>query len=90
MKKFVFFALALILCCGLAACGCQMSTGNDMGNTTTTNSTTATKAPMIDPTILDPTLDTNIPDPTVNGNSTIDTGAPDATENTGARTYRGY
>ena len=71
MKKITIFALVLVLACSLAACGCQMSTEPDNGNTTVNTAPTTTE-PLIDPTILDPTFETNIPDSTVNDNSTND------------------
>lgn len=90
MKRIVIIALVLVLACSIAACGCQNS--SDMNNTTATTKATTnpTTEPMIDPTILDPTFETNIPDSTVNENSTGHTGTTDSTENTNARTRKGY
>ena len=83
MKKVTIFALILVLACSMAACGCQKN--NNMGDNTTntTKATTApTTQPMIDPTILDPTFETNIPDSTVNGNSTDKNNMTDPTHGT--------
>ena len=80
MKKFGIFALAVILALSAAGCGKR-----DNKNPTTTPSTApATTAPTVMPEI--PEIETNIPDPTVNDNSTGDstdmTGTTDATDST--------
>ena len=80
MKKCCAITLALLLALFTAACGCQKS--KDIGNNTTVMPTTTAKEtetmpkitePIIDPTILDPTFETNIPDSTVDENSTMGT-----------------
>lgn len=77
MKKWCALTIALLLVFSTSACGCQNS-GDMSGDTTLTptsttkgtESTPATTDPIVDPTILDPTFETNIPDSTVNDNST--------------------
>ena len=89
MKKWYALTLALLLAFSMAACGCQSS--SDMGNDTTLTPTSATKEtntvpsttdPIVDPTILDPTFETNIPDSTVNDNSTNNMDGTDPTHGT--------
>ncbi len=65
MKKFTLFAVAFILMSALCACGRK-----DEPKPTAPQSNTqpSTVAPSLMPE-LDPTLETNIPDPTVNENS---------------------
>ena len=79
MKQLIAIALALVLTCGLCACGRK----NEMPEPSTTIPTTTaptvvTTAPTTDPTmgaiLPDPTLDTNIPDPS------IETGETETTE----------
>lgn len=67
MKKAVIFTLAVMMALGL--CACRMDTNEP----TTTNpvteppaTTPSTAAPTDPEPIIDPTLDTNIPDPSVN------------------------
>ncbi|MBO5868618.1 MAG: hypothetical protein J6Q54_06915 [Oscillospiraceae bacterium] len=83
MKKTIILAIIIALACTVTACGCQMS--SNMDNTTgTSNSTTK---PMVDPTILEPTFETNIPDENVNENSTDPFGTiPDTTGDTNEST----
>ncbi len=59
MKKLCIAALALVLCLGLTACGSK----KDDPKTTTRETKPMTM----------PTVETNIPDPTVNDNSTRET-----------------
>lgn len=83
MKRLTAFILSLALACSVAACGCQSN--NLADNTTATTGTTPTiptTQPILDPTILDPTFETNIPDSTVNDNSTMPTDTTGNTENT--------
>ena len=64
MKKYAYIALALTLCLGMGACSMR----RDNATANTTNSAT-------EPSVVTlPTLETNIPDPTVDGNSTEDGG----------------
>ena len=86
MKKLFTIALTLVLTFSLAACGCeaQKTTPATTAPTkapTTAPTTTPTTAPTTAPTTvpttippMDPTLETNIPDPSV------DTSMPDVTE----------
>ena len=75
MKKIVTIVLCFALTCALCACGRKNKTPV---TTPTVPVTTvpATTAPIITTTepMLDPTLDTNIPDPSV------DTGIPEMTD----------
>lgn len=80
MKKFSAFTLALVLAVALCACGRRQDdapTNNTTEPTTTEPATMppvttepATTAPTIIPDM--PELDTNVPDPTVDSNSTDD------------------
>lgn len=76
MKKFSIFALVLVLALAMAACGKKDDTGSQ-------NTTVPTTGNSILPE-MDPTMDTNIPDDNVNGNSTDTTGTTNTTENSGA------
>ena len=90
MKRIGIIALAVILALSAAGCGCSNSsireTTPSTAPATTTPATTApaTTAPTIMPDI--PEIETNIPDPTVNENSTDDstdmTGTTDTTATT--------
>ena len=71
MKKLSIFALILVLVLALAACGKKNDTGSQ-------NTTVPTTGNSVLPE-MDPTMDTNIPDDNVNGNSTDTTGTTDAT-----------
>lgn len=81
MKKFGIIALVLVLTLFLYACSRRNNTKEPMAPTTV-----PTEAPTITPVIpeTDPTMDTNIPDPEVNGNSDTETNnATDADPNEG-------
>lgn len=87
MKKIGTIALAVILALSAAGCGCSNSSIPETTPSTTPVTTTpattapATTAPTIMPDI--PEIETNIPDPTVNDNSTDDsTGMTDNTDTT--------
>ena len=61
MKRIFILAMAILVTFSLAACGRRDKTP------ATTEPTRATATiPGMDPTILDPTFETNIPDPSVN------------------------
>ena len=96
MKKLFTIALALVLTCSLAACGCQAQEPSQPTTAPTTMPTTApaTTAPTPLPTentepMMDPSTETNIPDPEVDSNSTESTSdmpnETEATEDMGAR-----
>lgn len=70
MKKIIAFIASIALAGSITACGCQNSTMMDNTTTPGTSETTPTSKPLIDPTIIDPTFETNIPDGTVDNNST--------------------
>ena len=76
MKQWLALTLAILVMASLAACGCQNSNmGSNTTNTTAATTETTQPAPkatepILDPTILDPTFETNIPDEQVNENST--------------------
>ena len=81
MKKLFSIALALVLTCSLAACGCQAQ--DTMPATTAPTTVPVTTAPTSAPTTapttappMDPSMETNIPYPSV------DTSTPDMTEGT--------
>ena len=79
MKKFCIFALVLLMAFSLAACGRRNNT------TPTTTATT----PSTDMNILpdmDPTLDTNIPDPNVDTSMPMYTDGTDSTIDTRSNT----
>lgn len=76
MKKLSIFVLVLVLALAMAACGKKDDTGSQ-------NTTVPTTGNSILPE-MDPTMDTNIPDDNVNGNSTDTTGTTNTTENSGA------
>ena len=76
MKKLSIFALIVVLAVAMAACGKKNDTGSQ-------NTTVPTTGNSILPE-MDPTMDTNIPDDNVNGNSTDTTGTTNATENSGS------
>ena len=69
MKKIIAITAAAILCLACAACGCSNSEPVTMP---TTRPITPTTTPTVPSTIL-PTMETNIPDPEVNDNSTMGT-----------------
>ena len=76
MKKISIIVLAVVLALSAAGCGCSNSSMPETIPSTTPATTTpattapATTAPTIMPEI--PEIETNIPDPTVNENSTED------------------
>ena len=70
MKKFTLIALVVTIC--LAATACSMRKTEEPTTLVTTTPTVMTM----------PTLDTNIPDPTVDSNSTQDGGLMGTTEDT--------
>lgn len=88
MKKLFTIVLSLVLTFSLAACGCQAkdktqpSTVPSTAPTTTAPTTAATTVPTTASTMpMDPTVGTNIPDPTVDANSTEGTNSiTDSTE----------
>lgn len=78
MKKFGMIAMALILT--LSLCACRRRDPSETTTPTTTQPTTApttapATAPTTEPTVMPdlPDMDTNIPDPTVDSNSTDET-----------------
>ena len=73
MKKMTIFALAAVLALCFAACGKK----TDNNAVTTTPTTENAMLPQ-----MDPTMDTNIPDDEVNGNSTDTTGTTEDNGNT--------
>lgn len=84
MKKQGLIAVLFALCLTLSACGCNSTTAGDPTNGTTANTTpssSATTAPTTNPTMA-----TNIPDPTVDSNSTEDGGLMGTDDATGSAT----
>lgn len=75
MKKNGVIAMIVLLTFSLCACGRKTQPQVTEPMPTVPESTTM---PTVIPEI-DPTMDTNIPDPTVNGNSTADNNATDET-----------
>lgn len=75
MKKIIVFIAAAILCFACAACGCS----NSQPATVPTNKPTT---PSTMPSTIMPTMETNIPDPEVNDNSTMGTEFMDPTDTT--------
>lgn len=81
MKKLASFALATILVFALVACGRRDDTADQTPMDDATNPTTDIVPDIADDGINTPEDDTNIPDPSVNDNSTNnDTGIVDGTE----------
>lgn len=82
MKRFTLFAATLILMSALSACGKK---DNPKPTMPQNNTQPTTVAPTIMPE-LPPTIETNIPDPTVNENSqgfdTMDDNFTDSTSET--------
>lgn len=77
MKKIIaIMAVAAMICLACTACGCS----NSAPATMPTNRPTT---PSTMPSTIMPTMETNIPDPEVNDNSTMDTQASDSTGNAG-------
>lgn len=75
MKRFIAIAAAAIVCLACAACGCTNSEPATMPTTTA-------PIPSTMPSTILPTMETNIPDPEVNDNSTVGTQTTDTTEGT--------
>ena len=78
MKKLSMIALALVLSLSLAACGRGKNSETSAPTNTTANKST------FDPTIIpdmDPTLETNIPDPSVDTSMPMDTDITEGTDN---------
>lgn len=74
MKKFIFAVLVLVLATALVACGCQNRGNTANSSIATTQPTTAPTTPtIIDPTFMNPTIETNIPDPDINTESDMGT-----------------
>ena len=75
MKRYIAIFAAAIVCMACAACGCTNS--EPMATTPTNRATLPTTAPSTVPTTtpstIVPTMETNIPDPEVNDNSTMET-----------------
>ena len=71
MKRFIAIFAAAILCMACAACGCRNSAP-------ATTPTIRPTVPTTMPATL-PTMETNIPDPEVNDNSTMGTDSTDST-----------
>ncbi len=61
MRKLFLFCFVIALCFTLIACG-----KNDTGAATEVPTTESATIPGLDPTIMDPTIETNIPDPETN------------------------
>ena len=74
MKRMTAIFAAAILCLACAACGCR-------NNAPATTPTIRPTVPTTMPATL-PTMETNIPDPEVNDNSTMDTMPTDFTDMT--------
>lgn len=79
MKKIIAIAAAAILCLACAACGCSNSEPATMP---TTRPATRPTTPSTMPSTILPTMETNIPDPEVNDNSTMGTDMTETTDNT--------
>ena len=80
MKKLSMIALALVLSLSLAACG--RSKNNETSAPTNTTANNATFDPTMIPD-MDPTKETNIPDPSVDTSMPKNTDATDGTDNMG-------
>ncbi len=78
MKKLAIFALAAILAFGLCACRMGGNEPTDPTNpstnppSTTPSEPVATQQPSESDPIIDPTMDTNIPDPSVDNEHLIE------------------
>lgn len=78
MKKLFTVALIFVMVCTLAACGCQAQETTPVTTMPATTAPTTTVPPtettlMTTEPALDATMGTNIPDPTVDSNSTEET-----------------
>ena len=79
MKRFIAIAATAVFCLACAACGCT----NSMSVTEpSTMAPTTGNIPSTMPTFTVPSMETNIPDPEVNDNSTVGTDSTDTTEGT--------
>lgn len=76
MKKLFAIMISLLIVASFAACGCMRST---TGESTVPSSTTNTPSTMPD---IIPTMETNIPDPSVDTEMPIYTDGTDQTDNT--------
>ena len=83
MKKLLIVMVALMLSISLCACGRR----NDPVNTEPNSIMPSTDMHILPS--MDPTLDTNIPDPNVDSQMPLYTEGSEATENTNANTNRG-
>lgn len=94
MKKFGMIAMALILTLSLCACGrrnnSEPTTPTVPKQPTTAPTAAPTTAPTTEPTVMPdlPDMDTNIPDPTVDSNSTD--GMTDGNDNGDLSRRRNY
>ena len=77
MKRYIAIIAAALVCLSCAACGCT----NSEPATLPTNRATV---PSTTPSTILPTMETNIPDPEVNDNSTVGTMPTDFTDMTDA------
>ena len=100
MKKLFTIALAFVLTCALAACGCQAQEPAPTTTIATTAPVTTVPTTTVTVPSMDPTTATNIHDPEVDSNSTemteeytedvtIDVMPTDSTDTTGARSRMG-
>lgn len=76
MKRIIAIAAAAILCFACAACGCSNSEPVTIPSTRPT-------IPSTMPSTILPTMETNIPDPEVNDNSTMGADMFEPTDSTG-------
>jgi hypothetical protein len=78
MKKLILIILAFAIAASLVACGCSRSMDSETSNPTTNPPTTE---PSVLPDIL-PTMETNIPDPSVDTQMPVYTEGEEATDRT--------
>lgn len=81
MKKLSIFALIIVLALSVAACGKKDDTNRQDTTVPTTGNSMLPE--------MDPTMDTNIPDDNVNGNSTDTTGTTNSTGDVGGNSTNG-